>query len=115
MDNVPAVEDMVGCGGGFDRVLADRKDTVGQDCERVVVRGSREAVLRQEEEFFESVPEGFFAGLQRQDRPLRGHKRGEGEGPGLWTPALLSLIHPTSGKGRSRNFGLRGFSEVRVP
>ena len=62
----PAVRDVVGCGGGFDRVLADRKDTVGQDCERVVVvRGSREAVLRQADRFFESIPESFFAGLQQ--------------------------------------------------
>ena len=62
----PAVRDVVGCGGGFDRVLADRKDTVARDCERVVVvRGSREAVLRQVNRFFESIPESFFAGLQQ--------------------------------------------------
>ncbi len=66
VDNVPTVKDLVACGSGFDRVLADRKDAVAPDCERVVVvRGSREAVLRQEEEFFESVPESFFAGLQQ--------------------------------------------------
>ena len=66
VDNVPAFRDVVGCGGGFDRVLADRKDTVGQDCERVVfVRGSREDVRRQEREFFESIPDSFFAGLQQ--------------------------------------------------
>ena len=60
----PAVRDVVVCGRGFDRVLADRKDTVARDCERVVVvRGSREAVLRQVDEFFESVPESFFRGL----------------------------------------------------
>jgi hypothetical protein len=33
--NRPAARDIVGCGDGFDRVLADRKDTVGGDCERV--------------------------------------------------------------------------------
>jgi Ca2+-binding RTX toxin-like protein len=65
-NHVPAFGDVVSCGGGFDRVLADRKDTVAGDCERVVVvRGSREAVLRQEHEFFESIPESFFAGLQQ--------------------------------------------------
>ena len=64
VDNVPAFRDLVGCGGGFDRVLADRKDTVARDCERVkIVRGSREAVLRQENEFFQSLPESFIAGL----------------------------------------------------
>jgi hypothetical protein len=64
VDHVPAVKDLVACGGGFDRVLADRADVVAPDCERVVVvRGSREAVLRQEHEFFESIPESFFAGL----------------------------------------------------
>ena len=64
MDNVPAVRDVVACGGGFDRVLADRKDTVARDCEMVkIVRGSREEVIAQEHEFFESIPESFFAGL----------------------------------------------------
>ena len=64
VDNVPAVRDVVACGGGFDRVLADRKDTVARDCERVkIVRGSREEVLEQEQAFFESIPESFFAGL----------------------------------------------------
>ncbi len=66
VDNVPAIEDVVTCGGGFDRVLADREDVVAADCEKVViVRGSPEAVLRQEEEFFESIPQSFFAGLQQ--------------------------------------------------
>jgi len=63
--NKPAGKDVVTCGGGFDRVLADRADVVVPDCERVkIVRGSREAVLRQEKEFLESIPESFFAGLQ---------------------------------------------------
>ena len=66
VDNFPAVQDVVACGGGFDRVLADRKDTVARDCERVkIVRGSREEVIAQEEAFFESIPESFFAGLQQ--------------------------------------------------
>ena len=56
-DHVPAVKDTVWCGGGFDRVLADRKDVVAADCERVrVVRGSVEEVFEQEEAFFESLP-----------------------------------------------------------
>jgi hypothetical protein len=56
-DNVPAVRDIVSCGGGFDRVLADRKDRVAEDCERVrVVHGSVEEVFEQEDAFFESLP-----------------------------------------------------------
>ena len=63
-NHVPAFRDLVSCGGGFDRVLADRKDTVARDCERVkVVRGSRGEVLEQEEAFFESIPRSFFRGL----------------------------------------------------
>ena len=63
-DNVPAFKDVVSCGGGFDRVLADREDTVARDCERVkIVRGSREEVRDQEDAFFESLPESFLAGL----------------------------------------------------
>ena len=67
--NVPASEgskDLVTCGTGLDRVLADRKDVVAPDCERVVIiRGSDRDVLRQFEEFIESIPESFFAGLQQ--------------------------------------------------
>jgi Ca2+-binding RTX toxin-like protein len=35
--NRPAGKDVVTCGGGFDRVLADRADVVAPDCERVAV------------------------------------------------------------------------------
>ena len=60
----PAVKDVVVCGDGFDRVLADRKDTVARDCERVkIVRGSREEVFEQAEAFFDSIPRSFFRGL----------------------------------------------------
>ena len=60
----PAFKDVVSCGDGFDRVLADRKDTVARDCERVkIVRGSREEVLEQVDAFFESIPGSFFQGL----------------------------------------------------
>jgi Ca2+-binding RTX toxin-like protein len=34
-NNRPATKDIVSCGGGFDRVAADRKDLVAPDCERV--------------------------------------------------------------------------------
>ncbi len=63
-DNLPAFTDVVACGSGFDRALADRKDLVAPDCEKVrIVRGSREEVLQQEGEFFESIPQSFFGGL----------------------------------------------------
>jgi Ca2+-binding RTX toxin-like protein len=65
IDNVPAVKDIATCGGGFDRILADSKDLIAPDCERVrIVRGSLEEVKQQEEEFFESIPPSFFEGLQ---------------------------------------------------
>jgi hypothetical protein len=35
--NRPAFEDTIECGKGFDRVLADSKDVVADDCERVAV------------------------------------------------------------------------------
>jgi hypothetical protein len=64
VQNVPAAKDIATCGGGFDRVLADRKDVLAPDCERVViVHGSREEVLQQEQEFFASIPPSFFEGL----------------------------------------------------
>jgi Ca2+-binding RTX toxin-like protein len=56
-DHVPAVKDIVSCGGGFDRVLADSKDVVADDCEKVrVVHGSKAEVRQQEDAFFESLP-----------------------------------------------------------
>jgi Ca2+-binding RTX toxin-like protein len=56
--NSPAFGDIVTCGSGFDRVLADRKDVVAPDCERVVIG------LASFEEFFNSIPQSFFEGLQ---------------------------------------------------
>jgi hypothetical protein len=68
VDNVPAVRDKVSCGGGFDRVLADSKDLVADDCERVrVVHGSEAEVTEQEQAFFETVPPAvleFFGVLE---------------------------------------------------
>jgi Ca2+-binding RTX toxin-like protein len=57
-DNVPAVKDIVWCGSGFDRLMADSKDVVAEDCEKVLlVRGSRAEVLKQEEAFLETLPQ----------------------------------------------------------
>src|SRR5215211_7123071 len=56
-DHVPAVKDIVSCGGGFDRVVADNKDVVADDCEKVlVVHGSKAEVLKQEDTFYKSLP-----------------------------------------------------------
>jgi Ca2+-binding RTX toxin-like protein len=48
--NKPAFEDIVTCGGGLDRVIADRKDVLAPDCEKVNA----------------SIPQSFFAGLHPQ-------------------------------------------------
>jgi Ca2+-binding RTX toxin-like protein len=55
--NKPAVRDTIVCGSGFDRVLADRKDVVASDCERVAV--GLQAVQR----LAGSIPGSFFEGL----------------------------------------------------
>ena len=55
--NSPAFEDIVTCGSGFDRVLADRKDVVAPDCERVVIG------VASFDAFFHSIPQSFFEGL----------------------------------------------------
>jgi RTX calcium-binding nonapeptide repeat (4 copies) len=56
-DHVPAVKDRVSCGGGFHRVVADSKDVVADDCEKVrLVHGSKAEVRKQEDAFFKSVP-----------------------------------------------------------
>jgi len=62
--NAPAAKDIVTCGDGFDRVLADRKDMVTGNCERVrLVHGSRAEVSQQEGRFVASVPRSFCRGL----------------------------------------------------
>jgi hypothetical protein len=53
--NRPAGKDLVTCGSGFDRVLADRLDVVAPDCERVAV--GLAAVLRLDHRIEES---GFY-------------------------------------------------------
>jgi Ca2+-binding RTX toxin-like protein len=55
--NKPAFKDIVTCGEGFDRVLADRKDVLAPDCERVFIG------FGSEDEFIESIPQSFFEGL----------------------------------------------------
>ena len=59
-----AVQDVVTCGSGFDRVIADRASLVAPDCEKVVVvHGSLEDMFDQAEAFIQSIPESFFEGL----------------------------------------------------
>jgi RTX calcium-binding nonapeptide repeat (4 copies) len=62
VSHVPAFEDTVVCGRGFDRVGADPKDVVAPDCEKVTI--IRNAA--QDEEFFEAIPQSVFDGLHPQ-------------------------------------------------
>jgi Ca2+-binding RTX toxin-like protein len=55
--NNPAFRDVVTCGSGFDRVFADKKDTIAPDCERVADEGAEFQALG------ESIPQSFFEGL----------------------------------------------------
>jgi Ca2+-binding RTX toxin-like protein len=59
-------EDIVTCGSGFDRVLADTKDVVAPDCEKVVLfrGGSASEYFDLVDEFVAEVPPSFFEGLQ---------------------------------------------------
>ena len=58
--NKPAGEDVVSCGGGFDRVLADRADVVSPDCEKVFI-GPAAA-----DRLFNSIPQSFIESLPPQ-------------------------------------------------
>ncbi len=55
--NKPAYKDMVTCGDGFDRVMADPNDVVADDCERVADTQSEVNAL------FGSIPQSFWEGL----------------------------------------------------
>ena len=60
--NKPAKRDLVTCGGGFDRVLADKADVVAPDCERVAVGLAAVEELDQrieESGFYERIFEGL--------------------------------------------------------
>ncbi len=50
-------KDIVTCGGGYDRVMADRRDVVAANCEQVADTQSEVNAL------FESISESFWAGL----------------------------------------------------
>ena len=56
VNNTPAARDVVVCGSGFERVLADRKDVVAGDCERVYFGLT-------DDEFGETIGPSFFEGL----------------------------------------------------
>src|SRR5215203_1319595 len=53
----PRGKDVVSCGSGFDRVLADRLDVIAPDCERVFYGRSNINA------FFDSIPNSFWDGL----------------------------------------------------
>jgi Ca2+-binding RTX toxin-like protein len=55
--NDPAFKDIVVCGGGFDRVFADKKDLEAPDCERVADTPS------EFEQLGNTIPESFNEGL----------------------------------------------------
>ena len=55
--NKPAGKDVVTCGSGLDRVLADRADAVAPDCEKVLIGPA--AV----DKFYNSIPQSFWEGL----------------------------------------------------
>jgi len=61
-----SAEDIVTCGSGFDRVVADTKDVVAPDCEKVDLfrGGTRSEYNDLLNEFFSEVPPSFFEGLQ---------------------------------------------------
>jgi len=58
------VRDVVACGSGSDRVIADSTTLVAGDCEEVVVvRGSLEDIFEQSDAFYADIPPSFFEGL----------------------------------------------------
>jgi Ca2+-binding RTX toxin-like protein len=55
----PVGKDILSCGSGLDRVIADRTDVIAPDCERVFY-GRRKIGA-----FFGDIPQSFFEGLPR--------------------------------------------------
>ncbi len=68
--NRPAARDVVTCGGGFDRVGADTKDVVSDDCERVVVDSAAGPYAHQ---LWQQLEEsGFFENFEGGLAPFPG-------------------------------------------
>jgi hypothetical protein len=69
--NKPAGKDVVSCGSGFDRVLADRADVVAPECEKVFIAPA--AV----DKFFNSIPQSFWRSLPYPFGPQYPSKPGD--------------------------------------
>ena len=66
--NRPAARDTVTCGGGFDRVGADTKDVVSDDCERVIVDSAAVPLAHRLTQ--QLAEEGFFVTFFRGLAPV---------------------------------------------
>jgi hypothetical protein len=71
VDNDPVGKDIVTCGSGFDRVLADRADVVAPECEKVFIAPA--AV----DKFFNSIPQSFWRSLPYPFGPQYPSKPGD--------------------------------------
>jgi hypothetical protein len=101
-------------GSGFDRVLADSKDVVAADCEKVSFS------LASEEAFFETIPQSFFKELPPPPK-VSGYLRGR-RGRQSWKEARVlrgsapfscpAPIHPSAWKRCSQKFAVRAAKQV---
>src|SRR5215203_4773335 len=97
VDNDPAGKDVVRCGGGFDRVLADRADVVAPDCEKVFIAPA--AVNK----FFNSIPQSFWRSLPYPFGPQYPSKPGDyAKAQGLAKAFEKENINPLGGDWRRK-------------
>src|SRR5215204_6092740 len=97
VNNDPAGKDVVTCGGGLDRVFADRKDAVASDCERVADRRSEYDALGN------SIPESFWDGLAPPWGPQYPSKPGDyAKAPGLAKAFEQANTNPLVGDWRRK-------------
>src|SRR5215208_386433 len=97
VDNDPAGKDIVTCGSGFDRVLADRADVVAPDCEKVFIAPA--AV----DKFFNSIPQSFWESLPYPFGPQYPSKPGDyAKAAGLAKAFEKANINPLVGDWRRK-------------
>ena len=95
VDNDPAGKDIVTCGSGFDRVLADRADVVAPDCEKVFIAPAAA------NKFFNSIPQSFWESLPYPFGPQYPSKPGDyAKAAGLAKDFEKANINPLVGDWR---------------
>src|SRR5215208_7872781 len=94
--NKPAGKDVVSCGSGIDRVLADRADAVAPNCVKVLI-GPAAA-----DKFYNSIPQSFWEGLPPPFAQFPSKPQDYAKAQGLAKAFEKANINPLTGDWRRK-------------